>query len=48
MAKTTKIERALRINEIYKLLIVGATRPAILQYASETWEEISDRLGRVP
>ena len=43
MAKITKIERATRINEIYKLLIVGASRPAILQYAAKTLGEISDR-----
>ena len=43
MAKITKIERATRINEIYKLLIVGASRPAILQYAAKNWGEISDR-----
>lgn len=43
MTKTTKAERATRINEIYKLLIVGTPRPAILQYASENWGEISDR-----
>lgn len=41
--KTTKSEIEIRVSEIYKLLIIGTSRPAILQYASKKWGEISDR-----
>lgn len=42
-AKTTKAEAEQRVNQIYKLILVGTSRRAILQYASENWGKISDR-----
>jgi hypothetical protein len=41
--KTTKSEIEIRVSQIYKLLVVGTSRPQILQYASKKWGEISDR-----
>lgn len=43
MGKSTKNEIEIRVSQIYKLLVIGTSRPAILQYASKTWGEISDR-----
>ena len=41
--KTTKSEIEIRVSQIYKLLVIGTSRPAILQYASKKWGELSDR-----
>ena len=41
--KATKNEIEQRVSQVYKLLIVGTSRPAILQYASKSWGKISDR-----
>lgn len=41
--KTTKSEIEIRVSQIYKLLVIGTSRLAILQYASKKWGEISDR-----
>jgi hypothetical protein len=41
--KSTQAEKAKRVNEIYKLLIIGTSRSVILRYGSEKWGEISDR-----
>jgi hypothetical protein len=36
--KATEAEMTRRINDVYKLLVLGYDRPYILQYASETWK----------
>jgi hypothetical protein len=41
--KTTKSEIEIRVSQIYKLLVIGTSRPAIIQYASKKWGELSDR-----
>ena len=43
MAKATKAEKEIRIAKIYQMLVGGAPRPAILQYASENYAGISER-----
>lgn len=41
--KATKNEIDQRVSQVYKLLIVGTSRRDILQHASKSWGEISDR-----
>ncbi len=36
-SKTTTSEKEHRINEIYKKLLEGASRPAIIHYSSNSW-----------
>lgn len=42
--KATETEMTLRINSVYKLLILGYDRPYILQHAAERWES-SERMA---
>ena len=41
--KNTKAEIEQRISQIYKLLVIGTPRPAIIQYASKKWGVMCDR-----
>ena len=42
MGKSTKVEKEKRVNDIYNLLLHGATRYEILQYGAKHWA-IADR-----
>jgi hypothetical protein len=42
--KSTEHEKILRVHEIYRLLIKGASRYRILRHASEKWK-VSERTG---
>jgi hypothetical protein len=38
--KTTKAEKAQRVDAVMTLIMHGATRPEIIQYASELWDVV--------
>jgi len=42
--KATKAQVTQRVNQVYKLLILGKTRAYILQYAADTWDS-SERMA---
>jgi hypothetical protein len=42
--KATEHEKILRVHEIYRLLVKGASRYRILRHATEKWQ-VSERTG---